>query len=116
MGSEMCIRDSWKAGSKKKNEASCSRRGRRRSTSSASGWMAGRASMSACPAVRRLADQLEQVAVVGEILRVADEQQALRPHAGMQPQAMLFVGHSENFADHRDLFQLVGKTAYRRAA
>ena len=48
--------------------------------------------------------------------RATQRQVLERLHASMRPQAMLFVGHSENFADHRDLFQLVGKTAYRRAA
>jgi chemotaxis protein methyltransferase CheR len=38
-----------------------------------------------------------------------------RMHAVMRPQATLFVGHSENFTDSRDLFQLQGKTVYRRA-
>jgi chemotaxis protein methyltransferase CheR len=37
-----------------------------------------------------------------------------RMHAVMRPQATLFVGHSENFTDSRDLFQLQGKTVYRR--
>jgi chemotaxis protein methyltransferase CheR len=35
-------------------------------------------------------------------------------HTVMRPQATLFVGHSENFTDSRDLFQLQGKTVYRR--
>ena len=47
--------------------------------------------------------------------RATQRQVLERLHASMRPQGMLFVGHSENFADHRDLFQLVGKTAYRRA-
>jgi chemotaxis protein methyltransferase CheR len=37
-----------------------------------------------------------------------------RMHAVMQPGALLFVGHSENFTDSRDLFLLQGKTVYRR--
>jgi chemotaxis protein methyltransferase CheR len=37
-----------------------------------------------------------------------------RMHAVMRPQAMLFVGHSENFTESRDLFELQGKTVYRR--
>lgn len=37
-----------------------------------------------------------------------------RMHAVMRPGAVLFVGHSENFTDSRDLFQLQGKTVYRR--
>jgi chemotaxis protein methyltransferase CheR len=37
-----------------------------------------------------------------------------RIHAVMRPQATLFVGHSENFTDSRDLFHLQGKTVYRR--
>ena len=36
-------------------------------------------------------------------------------HAVMQPGGLLFVGHSENFTESRDLFQLQGKTIYRRA-
>lgn len=35
-------------------------------------------------------------------------------HRCMPAGGLLFVGHAENFADHRDLFELVGKTAYRR--
>jgi len=31
-----------------------------------------------------------------------------------QGQGLLFVGHSENFTEHKDLFHLVGKTVYRR--
>jgi chemotaxis protein methyltransferase CheR len=38
-----------------------------------------------------------------------------RIHAVMKPHGMLFVGHSENFTDARDLFQLRGKTVYLRA-
>jgi chemotaxis protein methyltransferase CheR len=35
-------------------------------------------------------------------------------HRCIRPDGWLFVGHSENFTDHRDLFTLVGKTVYRR--
>jgi len=35
-------------------------------------------------------------------------------HAVMRPGGLLFVGHSENFTDSRDLFQLRGKTVYQR--
>ncbi|MDP4300929.1 CheR family methyltransferase [Leptothrix discophora] len=38
-----------------------------------------------------------------------------RMHAVMKPRGHLFVGHSENFTDSRDLFQLRGKTVYQRA-
>ena len=38
-----------------------------------------------------------------------------RMHAVMKPRGHLFVGHSENFTDSRDLFQLRGKTVYLRA-
>jgi chemotaxis protein methyltransferase CheR len=38
-----------------------------------------------------------------------------RIHAVMKPGGLLFVGHSENFTDSRDLFQLRGKTIYQRA-
>ncbi len=37
-----------------------------------------------------------------------------RIHAVMRPDGLLFVGHSENFTDSRDLFQLRGKTVYQR--
>jgi len=37
-----------------------------------------------------------------------------RLHQAMVPQGVLFVGHSENFTEHKDLFQLTGKTVYRR--
>jgi len=32
----------------------------------------------------------------------------------MKPGSLLFVGHSENFTDSRDLFILQGKTIYKR--
>ncbi len=35
-------------------------------------------------------------------------------HATMKPKSLLFVGHSENFTDAKDLFQLRGKTIYER--
>ena len=37
-----------------------------------------------------------------------------RIHSVMKPAGMLFVGHSENFTDSRDLFRLRGKTVYER--
>jgi chemotaxis protein methyltransferase CheR len=37
-----------------------------------------------------------------------------RIHGVMKPGGLLFVGHSENFTDARDLFQLRGKTIYQR--
>ena len=37
-----------------------------------------------------------------------------RIHSVMKPHGMLFVGHSENFTDARQLFQLRGKTVYLR--
>lgn len=37
-----------------------------------------------------------------------------RIHRTMKPGGMLFVGHSENFNDSRDLFTLRGKTVYER--
>ena len=36
-------------------------------------------------------------------------------HACLRPDGLLFVGHSENFTEHRDLFTLVGKTVYAPA-
>ncbi|HSI57597.1 MAG TPA: CheR family methyltransferase [Ideonella sp.] len=38
-----------------------------------------------------------------------------RIHGAMRPGGLLFVGHSENFTDARDLFHLRGKTIYVRA-
>ncbi len=38
-----------------------------------------------------------------------------RLHGVMKPQGLLFVGHSENFTDARDLFRLRGKTVYDKA-
>jgi len=35
-------------------------------------------------------------------------------HGVMKPGGLLFVGHSENFTDARDLFVLQGKTIYKR--
>jgi chemotaxis protein methyltransferase CheR len=37
-----------------------------------------------------------------------------RVHAVMEPGGLLFVGHSENFTESRDLFSLRGKTVYAR--
>ncbi len=37
-----------------------------------------------------------------------------RMHAAMKPGALLYVGHSENFTESRDLFRLRGKTIYER--
>ena len=37
-----------------------------------------------------------------------------RMHAAMKPKALLFVGHSENFTDSKELFRLRGKTIYER--
>ena len=37
-----------------------------------------------------------------------------RIHKVMRPGGLLFVGHSENFTDSRDLFHLRGKTIYER--
>ena len=35
-------------------------------------------------------------------------------HRAMRPGSLLFVGHSENFSDARELFRLRGKTVYER--
>ncbi|HLO96860.1 MAG TPA: CheR family methyltransferase [Burkholderiaceae bacterium] len=37
-----------------------------------------------------------------------------RIHKVMRPQGLLFVGHSENFTESKDLFRLRGKTIYER--
>ena len=37
-----------------------------------------------------------------------------RIHGVMKPHGLLYVGHSENFTDSRDLFHLRGKTIYER--
>jgi len=37
-----------------------------------------------------------------------------RTHSVMKPGGLLYVGHSENFSDARDLFRLRGKTIYER--
>ena len=37
-----------------------------------------------------------------------------RMHAQMRPGGLLYVGHSENFTESRDLFRLRGKTIYER--
>ena len=37
-----------------------------------------------------------------------------RIHAVLKPQGLLFVGHSENFTDSKQLFRLRGKTIYER--
>ena len=38
-----------------------------------------------------------------------------RIHGAMRPGGLLYVGHSENFTDARELFRLRGKTIYERA-
>ncbi|MBL8362688.1 MAG: chemotaxis protein CheR [Rubrivivax sp.] len=38
-----------------------------------------------------------------------------RMHGALRPGGLLYVGHSENFTDSRDLFRLRGKTIYERA-
>jgi chemotaxis protein methyltransferase CheR len=35
-------------------------------------------------------------------------------HTVMRPGSLLFVGHSENFTDSKQLFRLRGKTIYER--
>jgi len=37
-----------------------------------------------------------------------------RIHGVMKPRGLLYVGHSENFSESRDLFRLRGKTIYER--
>ena len=37
-----------------------------------------------------------------------------RMHAAMKPGGLLYVGHSENFTESRDVFRLRGKTVYER--
>jgi chemotaxis protein methyltransferase CheR len=37
-----------------------------------------------------------------------------RMHGVMKPNSLLFVGHSENFTESKDLFRLRGKTVYER--
>ncbi len=37
-----------------------------------------------------------------------------RIHVVMKPKGLLYVGHSENFSESRDLFRLRGKTIYER--
>src|SRR5882724_11667460 len=37
-----------------------------------------------------------------------------RIHGVMKPKSLLFVGHSENFSESKDLFRLRGKTVYER--
>jgi chemotaxis protein methyltransferase CheR len=38
-----------------------------------------------------------------------------RIHGAMRPGGLLYVGHSENFTESRDLFRLRGQTVYERA-
>ena len=46
----------------------------------------------------------------------ATQRQVLQQmHGVLKPQGLLYVGHSENFTDSRDLFHLRGKTIYQRA-
>ncbi len=45
--------------------------------------------------------------------RLTQRQVLERLCAVLRPGGLLFVGHSENFTEHRDLVELVGKTTYR---
>ena len=46
----------------------------------------------------------------------ATQRQVLQQmHGVLRPDGLLYVGHSENFTDARDLFHLRGKTIYQRA-
>ncbi|NML43396.1 methyltransferase domain-containing protein [Ramlibacter sp. G-1-2-2] len=47
--------------------------------------------------------------------RPTQRQVLARLHAALKPGGLLFAGHAENFTDQRDLFELAGKTVYRRA-
>lgn len=47
--------------------------------------------------------------------RPTQDQVLARLHAALKPGGLLFAGHAENFTDRRELFELVGKTVYRRA-
>ena len=47
--------------------------------------------------------------------RSTQRQVLQRLHSVLRPGGLLYVGHSENFAEHRDLFTLCGKTVYRKA-
>ena len=38
-----------------------------------------------------------------------------RLHRRLHPGGLLFAGHAENFSQHGDLFELAGRTVYRRA-
>jgi chemotaxis protein methyltransferase CheR len=46
----------------------------------------------------------------------ATQRQVLQQmHGVLRPDGLLYVGHSENFTDARDLFHLRGKTIYQRS-
>jgi len=47
--------------------------------------------------------------------RPTQRQVLARLHECLKPGGLLFAGHAENFTDQRDLFELAGKTVYRRA-
>ena len=47
--------------------------------------------------------------------RATQHQVLARLHGCLKPGGLLFAGHAENFTDRRELFELVGKTVYRRA-
>jgi chemotaxis protein methyltransferase CheR len=46
--------------------------------------------------------------------RPTQRQVLQRLHGVLKPGGVLYVGHSENFSEHRDLFTLTGKTVYKR--
>ena len=68
----------------------------------------------AAPYERNTARPVDQV-VFGQVdtVRNITQRQVLeRIHQVMKPKGQLFVGHSENFTESRDLFALRGKTVW----
>ena len=76
-------------------------------------WRAAReAKVPTVPAVVREADDRDSL-LLG-LVEIALGLLLEHIHAAMKPGSLLFVGHSENFTDSRDLFVLQGKTIYKR--
>ena len=62
-------------------------------------------------------EEVDSHAIYSRIARMVPDQNRKvleRIHAAMKSGGLLYVGHSENFTESRDLFRLRGKTIYER--
>ena len=64
--------------------------------------------------LRRQGQYLVRTSAASEGGSLSDIRVLERINHTMTPHGLLFVGHSENFSESRDLFRLRGKTIYER--